>query len=96
MAIARQYATTVATTATVIGGTQYPGWILKNNGANIVYIGDSAVTTTTGFPIAAGDIFSPSELSHRSLRGKEADRLYGIVAAATENVRVLIMGRLDP
>ncbi len=93
---ARQYAATVGTSATVLEGTQHFGWILINNDINLLFIGDSAVTTATGFPIAPGQIFSPSEIAHRSLRGKQQDRLYGIVASGTRNVRILIMGRINP
>ncbi len=95
MAVARQFATSVGTTATAIEGTQFPGFLLINNGANTVYIGDSAVATTTGFPIATGEVFSPSEMAHKSTRGRNDERLYGIVVAATEDVRVLIQGRVN-
>ena len=95
MAVARQFATTVATTATAIEGTQYPDFLLINNGANTVFIGDSAVTTSTGFPIATGEVYSPSSAAHKSLQGKVGERLYGIVAASTENVRVLLQGRVN-
>ena len=54
---ARQYAATVGTSATVLEGTQHFGWILVNNGAAVVFIGDFAVTTATGFPIAVGSFF---------------------------------------
>lgn len=95
MAIARHFAISVGTSATGLEGTQYPGWVLKNNGAATVFIGDGAVTTATGFPIAAGDIFAPSELSMRSLRGLEADKLYGIVASGTVDVRIVLPGRVN-
>lgn len=90
---ARQYATTVGTTATVIEGTQFPGFRLKNNGAAEVFIGDSAVTTSNGYPLAVDEVFTPSELGNRSLRGTKIDRLYGVVASSTEDVRVIIEGR---
>lgn len=95
MAIARQFLTAVGTTATVLPGTQYPGWILVNSGANTVFIGDSAVLTTTGFLIPAGTTFSPSDLAHQSLTGVDAERMYGIVVASTEDVRVLLQGRVN-
>lgn len=95
MAIARHFQTDVGTTATAIEGTQYPSFLLRNNGSNTVYIGDSAVTTATGFPVEAGDLFSPAEFAHRSLRGRPIDRIYGIVAAATEDVRVLVQQRAN-
>jgi len=92
--IARQYASSVGTSATLIAGTEYPGWILFNNDStDTVFIGDSAVTTATGFPIPAGTTFSASDLAHQSLRGRVEDCLYGIVASGTADVRVLLQGR---
>ncbi len=95
MAIARQFATSVGTTATAIEGTQFPGFLLINNGGETVFLGDSAVTTSTGFPIKVGEVFSPSEMAHNSLRGLIADRLYGRVVTSTEDVRVLLQGRVN-
>ena len=95
MAIARQFATSVGTSATALPGTEFPGWLMINNGANTVFIGDSAVTTSTGFPVKSDEVFSPSELAHNSLTGKIGDRLYGIVVAFTEDVRVLLQGRVN-
>ncbi len=95
MAIARQFATSVGTTATAIEGTQYPGFLLINNGGEIVFIGDSALTTSTGFPIKAGEVFSPSEMAHNSLTGKDSDRLFGRVVTSTEDVRVLLQSRVN-
>ena len=95
MAIVRQFAISVGTSATVLEGTQYPGFLLVNNGANIVFIGDSAVTITTGFPIPVDAEFSLGEVNDRSIRGIAADRLYGIVAASTEDVRVLLRARVN-
>jgi hypothetical protein len=89
MSIVRHAQTTVTTSATVIEGTQFPGWILNNMGADTVFLGDSGVTTSSGFPVAAGAYFSPPEIDHKSLRGLAADRLYGI-AAANRDIRVLI------
>ncbi len=95
MAVARQFATSVGTSATALPGTQYPGFLLINNGSNTVFIGDSAVTTSIGFPVLSGEVFSPSEMAHNSLTGKVSDRLFGIVVAATEDVRVLLMSRVN-
>ncbi len=96
MAIARQFATSVGVAATQIEGTEFPGFRLLNNGSNPVFIGDSNVTTATGYPIASTEEFIASELAQKSLRGKAGDRLYGVVAAATEDVRVLLEGRVNP
>lgn len=90
----RHHATTVSTTATVIEGTQYPGYKLHHNGTNPVFLGDSGVTTTTGFPVVADETFEPGEIGSRQLRGKAGDRLYGIVASGTEDVRVIVPGRV--
>ncbi len=95
MAIARQFATSVGTTATAIEGTQFPGFLLINNGDEIVFIGDSGLTTSTGFPIKPGEVFTPSQAAHNSLRGIVGDRLYGRVVTSTEDVRVLLQSRVN-
>jgi len=95
MAIARQFATSVGTSATVLEGTQFPGFKLYNNGSTTVFLGDSAVTITTGFPVLTATEFDLGEVSDRSLRGIAADRLYGIVATGTEDVRVLLRARVN-
>ncbi len=95
MAIARQFATSVGTSATAIEGTQYPGFLLINNGAETVFIGDSAVTISSGFPIVSAREFILGETPDRSLRGRNDDRLYGVVVASTEEVRVLLRARVN-
>lgn len=90
----RHAATAVSTTAIPIEGTQYPGWVMKNTGSVAVYLGDAAVTTSTGFPIEPNEIFSPSELSHRQTGGVVGDRLYGIAVSGPNSVRVLIPGKV--
>lgn len=94
MSVPRQDQTTVTTTATALPLTKYPGWILKNNGSEILYLGDSAVTAADGFPVAAAATFSP-ELPeyHRSLRGIALDQLYGITSTGTTDVRVFLQSR---
>lgn len=93
MAIARQFQTTVTTSATPIAGTQYPGWILINNGAQTIFIGDSAVASGTGFPIEPAGVYSPPEKAHNSLRGLTEDRLYAITDSSTSDVRVHLQSR---
>lgn len=91
MAVLSPTAVSVATTATLIrqstgGSSQVPeGVLIYNDGANDVFIGGPAVTTATGIPVAAGS-FSPGI----SLLAGEA--IYGIVAAATEDVKILVVG----
>jgi hypothetical protein len=91
----RHAATTIGTTAAPIEGTQYPGWVMKNIGSAAVYLGDSTVTISTGFPIEPNEVFSPSELSHRQTSaGVVGDRLYGIASAGGNSIRVLIPGKV--
>lgn len=92
----RNHQTDVGTTPTVIEGTQYPWWVLHNAGGTTVYLGSSAVTTSDGFPVAAGETHRPDPRSYDSLRGNREDRLYGVVATGTEDVRVLLEGRVNP
>jgi len=91
------FATSVGTSAVVVNGTQYPGWILINNHAsNILYLGGTGVTTATGFPIQPGQVFSPGQVSHDSISPKITDiRLFGIASGASTDVRVLIPGRTE-
>lgn len=93
---ARHHQTDVGTSATPIEGTQYPGWVLRNEGANPIFLGSISVTTATGFPVAAATTFRPDPSSYEKLRGRAGERLYGIVASATEDVRVLLEGPVNP
>lgn len=54
---------------------------LFNNGANTIFIGPTGVTIATGFPILAG--------ASESIEGQFA--LFAVVAAATEEMRVLAL-----
>tara|TARA_Y100000310_G_scaffold37698_1_gene35364 strand:+ start:1231 stop:1509 length:279 start_codon:yes stop_codon:yes gene_type:complete len=77
-------AVSVGTSATVLPATALTGRIsitIQNNGANTVFVGHSTVTTTNGYPLAAGDSLG-LDIGQDAL-------IYGIVASATENVRVL-------
>ena len=61
-----------------------------NNGSVTVYVGDSGVTTSNGFPLAAGSSMSfEIDTEPGDLPG---DALYGIVASGTAEVRVLELG----
>jgi len=91
----RNGVTQVGITPTTILNTQYPGWILLNNGSNTVYLGDGAVTVANGWPVAAGAVFTPDEYHWRTLTGQLVQRLSGIVAAGTEEVRVFNPGRVS-
>lgn len=51
-----------------------------NNGSATVFLGPAAVTVATGFPLAAG--------SSMTWPLQAGDRLYGIVASGTVEVRV--------
>ena len=59
------------------------GVLLYNAGDNPVFIGDAGVTTTTGYELGADkDLFLAFT----------GDQIYGIVASATEDVRVMELG----
>lgn len=76
--------TTVTTTATAIpssNATDRRSIILKNEGAVTVYLGGSAVTSSTGFPLEAGDTL-PLDLGNDII-------LYGITASGSADVRTL-------
>ncbi len=92
---ARQYQINVGTSAIILGGTQYRGWILLNNSSAIIYLGDADVLTTTGFPVAVGAYFSPGEIVHTQLSEQIPEvRLYAIAGSASNDVRVLVPGRV--
>ena len=83
-------AVSVATTATALNTAESSGsdrvsLLLFNNGAQVVYLGPAGVTTSSGMPLAVGASVSVNELS-------DGERLFGIVAATTCEVRVLRQG----
>ena len=91
---ARHYQFDVGTSAVALDGTEFQGWILRNNSAVTIFLGDSTVLTSDGFPIDAGSIFSPGEIAHSQLSEKIAGiRLYAIAGSASNDVRVLVPGR---
>lgn len=75
---------TVSTTATLIY-TAPPGSVgsvlVRNPSAVSVYLGTVAITTATGFELPAG--------ASVQINLYNQDRLYGIVAAATQEVQTL-------
>lgn len=84
-------AVTVGTTATVLdteGDTDTrvgSSIAVYNNGASTLYLGGSGVTTTNGVPVAATSWGPAFDLGAQ-------DRLYGIVASGTVDVRVIETG----
>lgn len=80
----------VGTTATLIaelGAVPVNDGILVNNaGTAAVYVGGAAVTTTTGFPIAAG------ATQVIPTTGAEGLALYGVVATGSANVAYIYPG----
>jgi len=54
-------------------------------GGATVYVGGSDVTTANGWPVAAGESVTLNLLA-------AGERVYGIVAASTQNVNVLRQG----
>ena len=54
---------------------------ILNNGTNIIYIGDSTVLTTTGYPLASGE--------SKVFDAADGCIIYGIVASGEEEARSL-------
>ncbi len=84
----RARAVTVANTPTLIasGGARINPdevVILVPSAGVTVYLGDAAVTTSTGFPVAAGGVFT---------WGLAGESIYGIVASGTQAVNVAERG----
>lgn len=84
-------AVSVGTTATALDtegetdGIKGTSLAVYNNGASTVYIGGSGVTTANGAPVAAGSWGPSFDLNAQ-------DRLYGIAASGTVEVRVIESG----
>lgn len=77
----------VQTAAVVVGTSPTLVWtapagsgrvLVRNPSTVTVYLGTVAVTTTTGFPLGAGDAISLTLVNRGTL--------YGVVAAATQTV----------
>lgn len=81
-------AVSVATTATAlhVADADALGIEVQNVGASTVYVGGSDVTTSNGFPVAAGAAWYPPQPL------AAGERVYGIVASGTVEVRVLRLG----
>ncbi len=93
---ARHYQFSVGTSAVELDGTEFQGWILRNFSAVPIYLGDSTVLTSTGFPIDAGVTFSPGEIAHGQLSEKvKGIRLFAIAGTSSNDVRLLVPGRSD-
>ena len=77
----------IADTATEISFASHGGLtvLIQNLSGVDVFLGDSGVTTSTGYKLADGSSISYDLLTD--------DSLYGIVASGTANVRVTWLGR---
>ena len=77
----------IASTATEISFASQGGFIvmIQNLSGVDVFLGDSGVTTSTGYKLADGSSISYDLLT--------ADSVYGIVATGTASVRVTWLGR---
>ncbi len=75
------------TSATIINpgavGESVQSICVQSAASNAVYVGGKDVTTSTGFILPAASASAPVELCF------DAQRAYCVVAAATENVRVV-------
>jgi len=78
---------TIADTATEISFESQGGLtvLIQNLSGVDVYLGDSGVTTSTGYKLADGSSISYDLLTD--------DSVYGIVATGTASVRVTWLGR---
>lgn len=72
---------TVTTSANQLVGNHAGGVLIQAPSADI-YLGDEAVTTSTGFLLAAGQVFSAT-LAAR-------DYVFGVVASGTTTAQVLL------
>lgn len=74
---------TVTTSATVLAsaGSDHDDVVITNIGATEIYVGPSGVTTSVGFPVAAGGSLS--------VKLPAGESIYGVVASGTEACRVL-------
>ena len=71
----------VGTTATLIVTTGVESDVLINNGGSAtIYLGGPSVTSTTGFPVAAGATVTVPNSDD------EARDLYAVIASGTANV----------
>ena len=76
--------TSVGTTATKIPATALTGRQsidILNDGSNIIFIGDSTVTTANGYPLAAGE--------SKVFDAADGCVIYGRVVTGTEDARSL-------
>lgn len=82
--VLKNTAITVGTTPTALPSSNLAGRmsiVIYNNGSATVYIGNSTVSTSNGYPIAAGgQLFISIE---------EEVTIYCVVASATADVRIL-------
>ncbi len=76
---------TVGTSAAVLlpatAATNRRSMSIHNNGSEIVYLGGSNVTSTNGYPLAAGDSI-PIDINANA-------KIYGRTSANSSNVRLL-------
>jgi len=90
--IIAQEAVTITNAATLIA-TEVPDRVsilIQNNGTQVVYVGDSAVATTTGIILKAASAADIGDGGSVEFPGEGA--VYGIVASGTSQVRVLHEG----
>lgn len=81
-------AVTVGTTATQLttSSKRNSAILIYNNSSNTVYLGNSSVTTTNGYPLSAGADFAIDATAF-GIEGETLPDIYGIASAASE-VRV--------
>jgi len=89
--MAIQKAVSVGTGATLLTAVNNTRTRLAifNNGSAAIFIGDATVTTANGFPVPAGQSFSVSANDMGPADLLFGGAWYAIVAASTNDVRVL-------
>ena len=77
-------AVNVGTSATLILAlnTNRKGFYIMNYGAEIIFVGNVSVTVGNGLPFYPGDVLTEEDLPVTAA-------IYGIVVAATEEVRII-------
>ena len=81
---AQKTAVDVGDSATLIlaANSNRKGFYIMNYGAAVIFIGNSAVTTANGLPFYPSDVLTEEDLPVTAA-------IYGIVAADTEEVRII-------
>jgi len=82
-----QVACGVVATALLPASSEYRWWTIKNQDAsNTVFLGGSAVTSSTGYALKAGDTLNSNGTTQEGRTFTLGDPLYCVVASTTTTV----------